>query len=211
MDNFFRRHPMATWPAPQRLHIYATPVDQRLRATVERYQDALRPLAAEHGLGLLPPEWQHLTVQSLGLTRSEVSASEHAELAEKLSKAVSQVDPISLVIGPPQVSRHAIELWVHPAADEPWSALVGAVRREAADVLGADTLPPLGANGRPHTAIAYGIGRGDSGVLTSALQQVRTEPVAIEVRQVRLVAVTQHPSKGWFTWDSIADLPLAAG
>ncbi|MEU5852519.1 2'-5' RNA ligase family protein [Saccharopolyspora shandongensis] len=207
MDDFFRRHPNALWPAQERLHVYATGT-AAVRAMVEQYQQALRPLAEANGLGFQPPQWQHLTVQMLHRTRPEVPAEKLDDLVKQLTKNLAEIEPITVVIGPPQVSRHAIELWVHPDADDRWLGLVNAVRHAVTGVLGEDALPPLGPNARPHTSIGYGTGRGDSGALTSALQAVRAEPVELRVDQVHLVAVTQHPTDGMFTWDVLESLPL---
>jgi hypothetical protein len=83
------------------------------------------------------------------------------------------------------------------------------VRGAVTDVLGAQALPEPGPNMVPHTSIGYGIADGDSGTITSTLQTVRIAPVEVPITALHLVAVQQHRAQGRFTWDHLAELPLA--
>ncbi|MGI8307159.1 NUDIX domain-containing protein [Saccharopolyspora hattusasensis] len=207
MRDFFRRHGSATWGRQDRLHVYALPTEP-LRRAVDQYHRALVGLAAEHGLGLQPRENVHFTVQMLHCYLDEMSQPQLDSLVERLRAELRSVEPITLQVGPPVPSTHAVELHVSPHADNEWRGLVSATRRAAGAALGDDALPALGPNAIPHASIGYGISRGDSGVLASALKQVRFPEIEVPVTEVHLLAVTQHPDKGRFTWDSVATIAL---
>ncbi|MBQ0928609.1 hypothetical protein [Saccharopolyspora endophytica] len=212
MQNFFTRHQTATWPEPERLHIYLRS-NAELQAVVERYQEELRRsrVAAEHHLGLQDPQFVHFTVQMLSLYRRQLSQSALDGLVDRLESDLAKVKPFALSVGPPQASVHAVELWVDPGADQAWAGLVGMVRGAVAAVLGADAMPPVASNGRPHASLGYGYGDGDSGVIMSTLNAVSPRPgfVEVPVRELELVSVTQHPHRGAFTWETVAVLPVS--
>ncbi|MBQ0923093.1 hypothetical protein [Saccharopolyspora endophytica] len=214
MRDFFSRHEAATWPEPERLHVYLRATDE-LRTVVDRYHEALRRtgIAAEHQLGLQKLEFVHFTVQMLSVCRREVPQPVLDVLITRLRSALTGVGPFSLRVGPPQASVHAVELWVDPVTDPAWERLVGVVRSGIAEVLGEGAMPPVASNGRPHTSLGYGYGDGDSGVLTAALKDVTPRPALVDVpvRELELVAVTQHPRRGQFTWDTVAVLPVGSG
>jgi hypothetical protein len=208
MEDFFSRFDGATWPIQQRLHVYALPGEE-LRQVVAAYQAELGHNPVEqYGLGMQPLEFLHFTVQMLRKHRSEVSDAELDELVGHLTKQMRQVPPFSLRVGPPQASVHAVEMWVAPGADETWGELVECTRVAASTVFGADALPPLGPNATPHTSLGYGTGSGDSGALTSALKRTRQPLVEVAIDQVHLLAVSQHPRQGRFTWEPLAAIPL---
>lgn len=210
MEDFFSGVADAQWPRQGRLHVYATPNDE-LRRTVAEYQAALgRDPAVEYGLGLVPARWLHATVQMLHPAVDELDQAQLDAVTAALRRRLAAVAPLTLAVGPPQASRHAVELWTDPAADEPWRGLVEAVRTAARDTLGAAALPPVDPGAVPHTSIAYGIGTGDSGAATSALKRVRAHAVMVPVEAVQLVAVHQHPEQGFFSWETLAELSLAA-
>lgn len=136
-----------------------------------------------------------------------------SKLVDRLMADLSTVEPITLLVGPPQPSTHAVELWVDPVADGPWRELVSSVRSACSSMLGTDALPPVTSNGTPHTSIGYGIDDGDSGAIASKLKTIDPRPSLIEVpiSEVRLLAVTQHPSQGKFTWDHVETFLLGPG
>lgn len=212
MDSFFTRFDGATWGRPGRLHVYAVASDT-LREVVARYHAALDGVAQAQGLGLQPPEFVHFTVQMLRVHRDDLAPDQLGALVDKLAAALAEHEPLTLRVGPPAASQHAVELWVDPAADEPWGELVAATRRAAATVLGEDALPPLAGNATPHTSLGYGIGPGDSGVITSALKALRPRPglIDVPVQQVYLVSVRQLPEQGRYVWETLAELPLGGG
>src|SRR5699024_2193542 len=109
--------------------------------------------ARAYGLGLVPREWLHTTVQMLTVAGDEVDHEQLDELVAALRRRLTAVPPLELLVGPPQVSRHAVELWVDPGADRPWRGLVEAVRTAAVDALGTGAIPPLDPNPTPHTSI----------------------------------------------------------
>src|SRR5699024_9727818 len=121
-----------------------------------------------YGLGLVPPAWLHATVQMLLTSLDELDADQLADLVAALRRRLAAIPPQELTYGPPQVSAHAIELWIDPAADQPWRWRVESVRAAVCEVLGAEARPLLGPSVTPHTSIAYGIGPGDSGRAMSA-------------------------------------------
>lgn len=209
MDNFFARFDGATWPKSGRLHVYALP-GQELREVVARYHDVLDGVAQAHGLGLQPPEFVHFTVQMLHAHRADLTPDRLRMLVDTLGAALAEIEPLTLRVGPPAAGQHAVELWVHPEADKPWAELVEATRRAVASVLGEHALPDAGPNLTPHVSLAYGVGRGDSGAITSALKALRPRPglISVPVEQVHLVAVSQRPEWGQFVWDRLAALPL---
>lgn len=211
VKDFFGRFPGARWPHQERLHLYVRG-NEALRAAVRRYQDQLRAtgVAEQHGLGLQDPEYLHCTVQMLTVTRREVTEEQLRALVRQLVAGLQWIDPFCLSVGPPAAGQHAAELWVDPAGDAPWARLVDQVRRSVAHVLGSEALPELGANQRPHTSLGYGIGTGDSGAITSALRDVRQCLVEVPVTELELAAVTQHPSQGAFSWQTVARVPVGA-
>ena len=211
MQDFFGRFPGARWPQQERLHLYVRG-NEALRAAVRRYQDQLREtgVADHHGLGLQDPEYLHCTVQMLTVTRREVTEDQLRALVRQLVAGLQWVAPFCLSVGPPAAGQHAAELWVDPAGDASWERLVDQVRRSVAHVLGSEALPDLGSNQRPHTSLGYGISTGDSGAITSALRDVRHGLVNVPVVELELAAVTQHPSQGSFSWETVARVPVGA-
>ncbi|MEV5542063.1 2'-5' RNA ligase family protein [Saccharopolyspora shandongensis] len=208
MDCFFERFPGATWEIQERLHVYALP-NQKVRDVVTEYHTLLGddPIS-QYGLGLQPADFLHFTVQMLRKHRSEVTQPDLDELVTHLAKQLRHVDPITLQVGPPQAGVHAVELWIAPDADEVWGELVGHTRTAVTNVFGPDALPPLGPNAVPHTSLGYGVRPGDSGAITNAIKQIRRPLVEVTVDQIHLLAVTQHPARGCFTWEPIAAIPL---
>src|SRR5699024_4878759 len=106
-------------------------------------------------------------------------------------------------VGPPQVGERAAELWVEPSPL--WMPLVLYVRSAAASAgLATDRLHP---STRPHVALGYGTGDGDSGVLPDARKRVPHPLVEDAVQELHLASVHYTPG-GTFTWDSLARIPL---
>lgn len=211
MRDFFSRFDGARWQHQQRLHVYALP-GRALREVVAAYQAVLGddPIRT-YGLGTQPPEFLHLTVQMLRRCRNEVTDAEMVTLVDHLTKALRTVAPFSLQVGPPQAGVHAVEMWVVPNADglnPQWTELVEQTRAAVNSVFGPDALPPLGANATPHPSLGYGVGHGDSAAITSALKRARHPLVEVPIDQVQLLAVTQHPEQGCYTWDGIATISL---
>lgn len=211
MRNFFDR-PGARWSQHGRLHVYYLP-PEAWRDRVRRYHEVLDGLDAEHNLGLQPPEWSHATVQMLRRHVDEVDAVSMVRLVDTLRAHLGAVPTFSLRIGPPAASRRAVEAWIDPTADADWHHLVETTRTAVTEALGEDTLPEEGytPNYTPHTSLGYGVGDGDSGVLTSALKRVRLPPVEAAVEAVHLVAVHQHADEGFYDWSHIAEIPLKNG
>lgn len=210
VKSFFDQHRAARWAQQERVHVYLRADTEALAGAVHRYQQRLLDdrLAEQHGLGLQPVESLHATVQDLGVHLPALADGTVAALAERLMDDLHPVVPFDLYAGPPQVSRSAAELWISPEADERWRELVGTIRSAAYAVLGDGVLPAIGTNGTPHISLGYGVGDGDSGVLTSALKEVRVEMAEVPVEQVELASVTQHPDAGCYTWETLAVLPL---
>lgn len=211
MDDFFSRFDGATWPLQQRLHVYALPNDD-MRQVVGKYQAQLGddPIGT-YGLGLQLLENLHFTVQMLRVHRSEVTDTEIDDLVAHLTKQVGNLAPFSLRVGPPQAGQHAVEMWVEPNADglnPEWTELVEHTRAAATSVFGEQVLPPLGPNATPHTSLGYGVRPGDSGAITTALKRIRQPAVEVPIEQVHLLAVTQQPDLGRFTWTTLASVPL---
>ncbi|MGW5789211.1 2'-5' RNA ligase family protein [Saccharopolyspora sp. NPDC003752] len=208
MDCFFERFPGATWKTQQRLHVYALP-NQAVRDAVTEYHALLGddPIS-QYGLGLQPADFLHFTVQMLYKHRSEVTNTDLDELVTHLTKQLRQFDPFTLRIGPPQAGVHAVELWIAPDADKTWGELVDHTRTAVTTVFGSDALPPLGPNAVPHSSLGYGIRSGDSGAITNALKNIRRPLTEITIDQVHLLAVTQHPDRGCYTWEPIAAIPF---
>ncbi|MER7015331.1 2'-5' RNA ligase family protein [Saccharopolyspora sp. NPDC000359] len=209
MRDFFAS-PEVQWPRQQRLHVYAVGTPE-LAELFEAYHRELvtSGVAAEHGLGLQGPEWAHFTVQMLLRACDELRPGQREALEAELSRAVASLPELTLRVGAARgASQRAVELAVEPGVDAEWMVMVTAVRRAVAGVLGEDALPELGSNASPHTSIGYGTGDGDSGAITSVLNKVRRPVVEVPVTAVHLVAVTQHPERGCFTWEHLAELPL---
>lgn len=210
MEPFFTRFDGATWPQQGRLHVYALG-NEPLRRAFETYHRHLvaSGAAEEHGLGLQPGRWAHFTVQMTLRSIQAMPARDYSRLTNNLTDAAAALPSLTLQVGAPRgASEYAVELAVDPAVDRQWTVMVEAIRGAISDALGDDALPPLGSNAVPHTSIGYGTGTGDSGVITGALGAVRLPAVTVPVTELHLVAVTQHPSEGRFSWNGVATLPL---
>ncbi|KGI79342.1 hypothetical protein IL38_23840 [Actinopolyspora erythraea] len=188
--------------------MYALPSPE-VRETARQYHEAVADAAAEHGLGLQPLDYLHATVQMLRVATSEIGQPELDNLTSALRAGVAKQPPLVLQVGPPQVTRSAMEMWVSPETDESWRGLVETVRGAVQTSLGDDALPPLGSNAVPHLSLGYGYGDGDSGALASALRDVRAPLARMPVTSLSLLAVTQHPEAGQLSWTPVATLPLA--
>lgn len=211
MRNFFQRFEGATWPQQKRIHAYLRATDE-LRSVVYLYHEKLREndLADKHGLGLQTLPFLHFTAQMCNLWLDDLEQKQIDDVSAALKSSVGTVTPFTLQVGPPQVSTHAVELWVNPDCRDQWTKLVHSVRAPVLDVFGDDAVPGVTSNGRAHTSIGYGKGvGGDSGVLMSALKTVEHGLVTVPVNELVLVAVTQIPEEGRFVWDEpLAVIPL---
>lgn len=210
MRNFFQRFDGATWPRQKRVHAYVRANDE-LRSVVARYHEKLREgeMADRHGLGFQTLPYLHFTVQMFDLWLDDLAPKQIDEVSAALKASVGEVTPFTLQVGPPQVAKHAVELWVNPECRDQWTELVYAVRGPVIDVLGEDVVPEITSNSRAHTSIGYGKGDGDSGALMSALKAVEHGLVTVPVDEVVLVAVTQIPEEGRLVWDEpLAVIPL---
>jgi len=202
------------WPRPgwrPGRHVYTWHLtfehDGELQEHVRRYQAAL---TGPH-LHLVPPQWLHLTVQSLGYA-DEISNQDRDTAVRSVSTALQAIPPFTVSFGRPVVRSEAVAMSPTPA--EPVHELLAAIRAGIADALGHNAVQtgPEQANGfRPHVSIAYSGIDQDAAPTSTALDEAQRQigTVTVPVTAVSLIKQERLLGPHWlYRWTTVATAPL---
>jgi 2'-5' RNA ligase len=172
---------------------------------VAAYQRALDGLP---GLGAVPAEWLHLTVQAIGYA-DEIPAPTVAAVVAAVRARVAALPPFELVFDRPTIYGEAIA--IHTRPDAPVEHLRARVRAGIADVLGDVATAPEQAHGfLPHVTIAYSRIDADATPYAAALDEVEQAPTSVPVTEIALIRQERLLEPDWlyrWTIEAIAPLP----
>ncbi|HEV3361997.1 MAG TPA: 2'-5' RNA ligase family protein [Pseudonocardiaceae bacterium] len=184
-----------------RLHCYIVP-PAPVRELAAQYQQVMR----QHEIvSVQPPEWLHMTVQSIDRHRGEIDDGVVTELAEVLTARMTAIAPFPVTVGPAMVGVHVVSLFVPPPATALRKLMI-TTRDAVAEVLGGDAVPPISPRWAPHISLAYGRAAGSSDPLIRAVKDAWLAPVTFSVDAMHLVLA--EPRDGGYVWDTLQTLPL---
>jgi 2'-5' RNA ligase len=186
------KHQQLMWPV-------ALGADQTV---IELAGQAHRRIAGIPGLDLVPPRWLHLTTLTSG-PADDIAPGPLAAIIEEAQHLLAAVGPITITLGRVLYHPRAVMLDAGPAG--PFEPVIEAIQTATRRAGSSTALyhDPW----RPHITLAYSNATRPAAPVIQALG--RSLPARqVIIRSVSLV--TQSPGQRW-TWDLIADLPLAAG
>lgn len=186
------QHQQLMWPV-------ALGADQTV---IELAGQAHQRLAGISGLDLVPPRWLHLTTLTSG-PADDIAPGPLAAIIEEARHLLAAISPIAIPLGRVLYHPRAVMLDAGPAG--PFEPVIEAIQTATRHAGSRTALyhDPW----RPHITLAYSNATRPAAPVIQALG--RSLPVRqVTIRSVSLV--TQSPGQRW-TWDLIAELPLAAG
>jgi 2'-5' RNA ligase len=170
-------------------------------AATELASQAHQRLTGIPGLDLVPPRWLHLTTLTTG-PADDIAPAALASMIGEAQHLLAAITPITITLGRILYHPRAVMLDAGPA--QPFQPVIEAIHTAARHAGHSAELyhDPW----RPHITLAYSNTTQPAAPIIEALG--RNLPARqITIRSVSLV--TQSPSHRW-TWDLIAELPLAA-
>jgi 2'-5' RNA ligase len=171
------------------------------RAAIELAGQAHERLAGIPGLDLVPPRWLHMTTLTRG-PADDIAPDGLGGLVEEAQHLLVGIAPVTITLGRVLYHPRAVMLDAGPA--DPFQPVIDAIQtatRHARRSTGLYHDP-----WRPHITLAYSNATRPAAPIIEALG--RGLPAReVTIRSVSLVA--QSPRQRW-TWDTIADLSLAA-
>ncbi|WP_368498297.1 hypothetical protein [Herbiconiux sp. A18JL235] len=201
MQRFFDRAD-TEWRRPSGcLHFYALPAEgEQLRRDFRSVSSALSTVP---GLGRMPEEYLHVTVQRLDAYADDLDDPEWVSTLDSLGPALGLLPGFEVRFAPPTVRSHAVEavggLSLH------WSALVATIRQTLADAGLRQTL--TASPYAPHYTVSYCIEETDDAVIRHHLSPA-AKPTAMGLSSVSLVAVDQDREAGVFRFETIREWAL---
>jgi hypothetical protein len=192
------------WPPGRtRLRVYYVPPAEPIRPLVDAYACALAPFDF---IAPVAAEWLHATVAAVqDRWASEVTPRQLNTVESRLRQELGDLTAFSVQAGGALASRHGVTIDLIPDQD-----FVELIRR--ASGVFTEIFGPAAAGydgGRPHLALAYGTGPGDSGLVQGRLRNATDLRVPLKVAEVRLVEVSQDAVRHHVRWRELAQIPLA--
>jgi 2'-5' RNA ligase len=163
---------------------------------------AQQRLAGIPGLDLVPPRWLHLTTLISG-PADEIPPCAATVMVKEANDLLAAVAPVTITLG--RVLYHPRAIMLDAGPDAPFQPLITALQAAASHA--GLTARPYHHPWRPHITVAYSNSDRPADPIIEALGR-NLPPRTATIRSVSLV--TQSARQRW-TWDLIADLPLAAG
>lgn len=201
---FWSRH---EWPAGERRYHWLVVFDDQPEVR-ECYVPHL-PVLEKHRAVVdpVPPEWLHLTLQSLCPT-TQASSGELGELSANAADRLAGLIPPRVQLGPPRIDGGAVTWAVYPEHD--LEAVQEQVRQASVDVLGTDRV--TGRRGRwwPHVTLAYGAADDPADDLAGALARARLPRTEITIDRVMLVDEEQDLDLREYRWEAINTVPVGS-
>lgn len=172
--------------------------------------DVQQRLAGLPGLDVIPRQWLHLTLQTVGYTDS-TSDSTVRGVIDTVRARVAQVPAFDLVFQQPVIVGEAIILPSTPT--EPVQELWHAVRSGIADAVGedrVDTAPEQAHGFLPHVSVAYSRINSSARPYRTALDARPVEPANVHIGQISLIRQERVLEPEWvYRWEPEAVAPLA--
>ncbi|MFC8708912.1 2'-5' RNA ligase family protein [Streptomyces sp. NPDC057197] len=168
------------------------------------YARAHHELLAEYsdGLGVIPEEWLHSTVQGI---HHAVDEKQLAQLRSSVRDELAGVQPFRVQLGPVWPGVTAVTVAVYP---EDGMAALNERARTAAERVPGLSLREKEVRFWAHATLAYARDDFSSRELNRALRALRPPRVEVEIDRVHLVNQYQHPDRGYYTWDVIEEIRL---
>jgi len=191
------------WPQGwTKLRVYFTPRP----AEIQLLADAYRPVLAQCDfVAPIRTEQLHEAVAVLqDRPASAVTAQEFTRLESLLRQRLADLPAFTVTAGGALAGRHGVMLDLTP--DAAFTELQRRARSAVVDVFGAEAAAYEG--GRPHIALAYGRGPGDSGALQGRLRNATDLRARLTVDAVRIVEAVQDPPRDEIRWEERAFVPL---
>ena len=191
------------WPAGwTKLRVYFIPRLDEIGPLAARYREVLRQFDF---VSPIIDEWLHATVAVVqDRPAHAVARAERSLLESQLRQRLGRLPAFTVSAGGAVACRHGVLLDLTP--DVEWVNLERNARSVVAEIFGDRANHYDG--GRPHIALAYGTGPGDSGLVQSALRNATDLRVPLTVDNVRLVDVTQDAVRHEFRWRELALISL---
>jgi hypothetical protein len=191
------------WPPGRaRLRVYYIPPAEQLRPLADAYRGALAPFDF---IAPVVSEWLHATLAAVqDRWASDVTPQQFSAVESRLRTELGGMAAFTVQAGGALASRHGVVLDLTPDRD-----CVELIRRARAVI--AEILGPAAAmydDGRPHIALAYGTGPGDSGLVQGRLRNATDLRVPLDVAEVALVEVSQDAVRSHVRWRELARIPL---
>jgi hypothetical protein len=189
------------WPHGRtRLRVYYVPPADEIKPLVDAYRAALAPFDF---IAPIADGWLHATVAAVqDRWATEVMPRQLSALESRLRTELQGVPAFTVRAGGALASRHGVILDLTP--DRDCVELNRSARTVINEVLGPQTFE----DGRPHIALAYGAGPGDSGLVQGRLRNATDLRVPLTVAEVRLVEVSQDAVRHHVHWRELAVIPL---
>ena len=144
-------------------------------------------------------EGLHLTIQGIGFA-DEVSESDIQQIVSATRVHCSQLEPISLRIGPPRVDAETVQMPVQPLRSVIDLRL--ALRKGIADVWGENNVPETMEGFRPHVTIAYSNGEAPISEIESSLQAAGSLIGDAQISTVSLIQLNRDRKR--YEWNEFA-------
>lgn len=173
-----------------------------LHRLVDQYRQQLRGV---DGLDLVPPQWLHLTVQSVAFA-DDLTAGELDELIATVRDRLRHVAPATVEVQPATVWEEGIVLPVLPEGT--LDPVRTAVRAGIASVCGPDRVRGSADGFSPHVTIAYNSLERDASDLVRLIDDLEPLPVTLDVDRVSLVEMDRDTRV--YRWSSAVEAHLGA-
>jgi 2'-5' RNA ligase len=190
------------WHIGQRCYTWHLifPASPELHALAAAYQQAL---ADEPAIDLIPHEWLHLTMQTVGFT-SEVPAMDADRIVDAVQKRLAQIPAPMLTFHRPVVIAEAIVLPPEPA--DPVHDIRNAIRAGIADVWGADQVPDRADGFWAHVSLAYLNASVPAAPVIDRVASIDPAPAAAPIRNASLIILGRDEHV--YRWTTYATAPL---
>lgn len=165
-----------------------------LRHLAGFYKTALRSCSM---VDPVPDEWLHITMQGIGHVK-DVSDDERDAIVAAVRDRLAKLEPAAMTFRAAVLHREAVV--VPPADPSPLRAIRSTVRAGIADVWGEDRVPESATGFRPHVSVAYVNTATDPAPIRQALNEVKPDPVAVNIDSVALIVLDRD--QGMYEWDS---------
>lgn len=199
MESFFSQK--RTWPDGPYLHFIAALDDPDYVAFTEAHQDFLTQYGDR--VGTVPAQWLHWTAQGIH-HRLDEDQVEHAVRA--VTEAAQHAAPATVTMGPVWPGPSAVTVAMYP--EEPLAAINALVRSAVSAVPGVQ-LREAGSRYWPHSTLTYFRAPAvHDTAFNRQLRKIRPERVEITIDRLLAVSMCQDLDRGYYTWTSIAEIPL---
>lgn len=191
------------WPrGDTRLNVYFLPKANEIKPLVDLY----RPEIERYDfLAPVPDEWLHVTIKAIDDPPvREIATDQLVAIEGEIRAQFSRIQPFTLTTNGLVSGEVAVMFDLVP--DHKFVEVAKQIQAVFSSVLGHGVkhYPTK----RPHMALAYAKGNGDSGLVASKLRRITDQRATLTVSEVCLADVMQNAELTQFRWEEIARIPL---